>query len=213
MYRTLADSLLLFKSSYEKYKLMRKLFPFFAIASIMFACGDAGITFNLSTDFQTPPKEFNVPIPKTPEGLPDIAQLDADPPSETISYSLGSVDAFSGDLNQLGGVVINKISYEMTGIEAPEDDIDLDEFTIDMILGPNNFTLISIVGGKLSNVPKTEIVMTDQQKTDISNYLFGGGELGAEIVFDLAQVPDNLDNLNMNFIMYFDVTVKIDQSL
>lgn len=191
---------------------MRKLFSYLSIAAIMFACGEAGVTFNLSTDFKTPPATFDVPIPTTPDGLPDIAQLDADPPSNTISYSLGSVDAFSGDLDNLGEVVINSIYYEIEGISGAESDIDLDEFSIDMILGTNQFTLLSIIGGKLSNVSKTEIPLTDQEKADISNYLFDGGELGADIVFDLASIPTGLSTLDMDFIMYFDVTIKVDAS-
>ena len=192
---------------------MRKIIAFAFLMPLLFACGEEGLTFNLSTDFATPPASFNVPIPTLPDGLPDIGALDADPPSESISYSLGSVDAFSGDLDQLGGVLINSLAYEISGIEGAEQNILLDEFSIEMVLGPNRFTLLSIMDGPLANVPKSDIQITESQKQEISDYLFSGQELGAEIVFDLQEIPTGLTSLNMDFVMYFDVTVKIDRSI
>lgn len=188
---------------------MRKLLAFLSIATIMFACGEAGVGFNLSTEFPvTAP--FAVPIPTTPEGLTDL--LDLNPPSESLEYSLGSVDAFSDDLDNLGEVEINAIYYEITGIDGNEGNIDLDEFRITLTIGGVGLPLVNNTGGQLANVAKTEISLTDSERSELINQLLGGGAIGADVLFDLASIPSGLTNLGMDFTMFFDVTVKIDAS-
>lgn len=189
---------------------MRKLLAFLSIASIMFACGEAGVGVNLSTEFPvTAP--FDVSIPTTPDGLADL--LDLNPPSESLEYSLGNVDAFSDDLENLGDVEINAIYYEISGLDATESSIDLDEFSITLNIGSVPLPLVNNTGGQLSNVSKTEINLTDAERADLINQLLEGRAIGADVVFDLASIPSGLSNLDMDFTMFFDVTVKIQEDL
>jgi hypothetical protein len=152
---------------------------------------------------------FDVPIPTVPAELQDL--LDVNPPSESLNYSLSDVEEFSDaldDLQEFGTLEINSISYEITGIEGEEGNIDLDEFSISLNISNQSVQILSNAGG-LSNVAKTEIPLTDAQLNDLENELFNNGNLGAEVLFDLASVPTNLSELNMDFSMYFDVSLKI----
>jgi hypothetical protein len=186
---------------------MRKLLAFLSIATIMFACGEAGVGFNLSTEFPvTAP--FEVPIPTAPDELLDL--LDVNPPSESIEYSLGSVDAFSDDLNDLGEVRINAIYYEITDLDATESAIDLDEFSITLKIGSVDLPLVSNTGGQLENVAKTEIALSNAERDQLVQQLLNNQPIGADILFDLASIPSGLSNLDMDFTMYFDVTIGID---
>ena len=188
-------------------KHMRRLLSYFSIATLLFACGEAGVGVNLSKELPiTVP--FDIAVPTAPADL--INLLDVNPPSESLNYSLDGVDAFADDLDNLGEVTINSISYEISDIDATEAGVELDEFSVTIMFGTVPVKVVSQVNQNLSNSGKQLISISDQDMLELQNQLFGGGNIGAEVIFDLKSIPSGLDNLSINYTMYFDVTVGVD---
>ncbi|MDH5608416.1 MAG: hypothetical protein OEY56_02970 [Cyclobacteriaceae bacterium] len=167
---------------------------------IMFSCGDAGVQFNVSKELPVS-APFNVPIPADPLDLQNL--LDVNPPSQTISYSLSNVTAFSdaSQNNQIGAVVFNGMSYEISGIDSLEAGISLDEFSIFI-----DTIQLTTQAGNLANSGK--VALTTQHASSIEAQLLAGNPIDARVVFDLASIPPGIDTLNFDFTLYFDVTIK-----
>ena len=188
---------------------MRRLLSYFSFAAMLFACGEAGVGVNLSKELPvTIP--FDVEVPTVPSALEDL--LNVNPPSESLSYSLDGVDAFADDLDNIGEVTINSISYEISDIDAQEAGVELDEFSVTIQFGTVPVQVVSQVDQNLSNSGKQLIDLTAAELEELQTQLFGGSPISAEVIFDLKSIPPDVSNLSISYTMYFDVTIGVDLS-
>lgn len=175
-------------------------------AILMLSCGDAGIGFNVSTEFPvTVP--VTIEIPTVPSEIADL--LDINPPSEEFNYNLNEVGAFDDALSDLGGqdnIIVNELSYEIENISSAEE-VPLDELTITINIGGAPLEIFRQTN-TLSNQSKSPIALTDAQRSSIVNELFNSDRIDAQVVFDLSDIPDSGEDLVFDFTLYFDVTLK-----
>lgn len=180
---------------------MKKLLAIAVLAVCVFSCGEAGLGFNIG-------KEFPLTIPVDLGYFPSIPV--ADPPEFTVndSYDLDKVDAFSDDLDNLEEVIVNKISYELSGVETNEQ-LTIQAMTIELFSSGNSLGTIDITdqltGTTLSNISKTEV--SDINVQALSSVLEEGGSIGTEVTFDFGEYPPN--DFDFDFTFHFDVVVKI----
>lgn len=172
----------------------------------MLSCGDAGIGFNVSTEFPvTVP--VTIEIPSVPSEIADL--LDINPPSEAFNYNLNEVGAFDDALGDLGGqdnIIVNELSYEIENISSAEE-VPLDELTITINIGGAPLEIFRQTN-TLTNQSKSPITLTDEQRSSIVSELFNSDRIDAEVVFDLSDIPDSGEDLVFDFTLYFDVTLK-----
>ncbi len=175
-------------------------------AILMLSCGDAGIGFNVSTEFPvTVP--VTIEIPTVPSEIADL--LDVNPPSEQFNYNLNEVGAFDDALGDLGGqdnIIVNELSYEIENISSSEE-VPLDELTITINVGGAPLEIFRQTN-TLTNQSKSPITLTDTQRSSIVNELFSSDRIDAQVVFDLSDIPDSGEDLVFDFTLYFDVTLK-----
>ncbi|MFY0687022.1 MAG: hypothetical protein JXQ90_07655 [Cyclobacteriaceae bacterium] len=198
---------------------MRTIIPMLALALVISSCGDAGLTFTLSKELPIS-VPFEVPFPDFPD-LGAAAQflddLSQDPPAEEINYSLDDVGSFAeyteGLFEKGGSVALNAISYQIDGVDASENAIQLDEFAIRIRLEDGTIlNMLNQTGDPLQNVAKTEMVMSTMDRDQLQNALLNGEAIDANIVFDLARLSasaiSELESMSFDFTMYFDATIK-----
>ena len=175
-------------------------------AILMLSCGDAGIGFNVSTEFPvTVP--VTIEIPTIPSEIANL--LDINPPSEEFNYNLNEVGAFDDALGELGGqdnIIVNELAYEIQNISASEE-VPLDELTITINVGGSPLEIFRQTN-TLANQSKTPITLTEAQRSSIVNELFNSDRIDASVVFDLSDIPDSGEDLIFDFTLYFDVTLK-----
>lgn len=170
------------------------------------SCDEQEFGFNVS-------KEVLLEIPVDYEVDEVIASLGLNPPATEERLVLGEVDAFSdalSDAQDLGEIVLNSIAYEITDVSAAEE-TPLDELTISVEAGSEIIELIAL-DGSLRNVSKTNIQLTQAQLNALVNELSAtGNDLNTIVNVDFQQSPSEDIQLNIN--MFFDITLKIRQSI
>jgi hypothetical protein len=180
----------------------QRLLTLFTIVSmIAFSCGDEGVGFNAQKEISV---DAPLSIPGPPAGIPVIGY---DPPavSSNETFDLSEV---SEDLDDLGEVVINSISYEIIDVTTP---VGLDELSLDIILNGTPVPFIN-ESGTLSNTSKTTVNLTASQRQQLADQLLSQNSLSFQVTSDLSEVPDQ-NGINFSFRTYFDVTVKIRTDL
>ena len=175
-------------------------------AVVMLSCGDAGIGFNVSSEFPvTVPVIVEIPTIQS-----DIdALLNVNPPSREFTYNLNEVGAFNdalGELNRQDNIIVNEVAYEIENISASEE-APLDVMSITLTVAGAPLEVFRQTG-TLTNQSKTLIELTDAQRSSIVNELFNAERIDAEVVFDLSAIPDSGEDLIFDFTLYFDITLK-----
>jgi len=171
-------------------------------------CGDEGLGFNVAKEVSAPiPVELPFSsIPYVPSNLAQFwVDLDFNPDgyTESTEYDLSTMVS-SDDLDFLDEVIINSISYEITGISAAQE-INLDALRITYTNLSNNQSLGSItLGSRLRNNAKTVAALNYD---GISQALAQKATIKAEFFIDFATIPTT--DINFDFVFYFDVTAKI----
>lgn len=190
---------------------MKKLITIAVVAFSVFSCGEAGLGFNIGKEFPlNMPVDFN-----NFTGLPDVPGFNYNPQAFEVedSYKLDKVDAFSDDLDNLDEVIINKISYALSGVD-PSDEIEVEEMTLELFKNGISLGTITITddlpgnatdGYQLSDISKNEITTLDLD--ELSSILKEGGEVGTKARFDFGELPPN--DFAFDFTFHFDVIVKI----
>lgn len=179
-------------------------------AILMLACGDAGIGFNVSTEFPVEITDITIPIPDTPDEIADLLD-DLNPPSETFNYDLNEIGAFDdalGDFQNFSSddILVNVMSYQIDNISATEE-VNLDVLRIKVNVGGSDLVLLEQTD-VLANQSKTAITLTDAQRSSIVDELLNSERVDAIVEFDLAEVPDSGEDIIFDFSLFFDVTLK-----
>lgn len=179
---------------------MRRLLSYFSIASLLFACGEAGIGFNIS-------KNLPVEIPVQFSLATDFPLPGINPPASPAVSDTYDLSSLGEDVNEIPEVIINELSFEIDGISSAEE-VALDDISIDLILSNGN--RINLAAG-LTRLENRDLVVVlgnnDPRLDQLATTLFQDKELGFEIVFDFAEVPSN--DLDFIYRLYFDVTAKV----
>lgn len=191
---------------------MKKLiFSLVVPGMLLFAnCGEEGLGFNVAKEVSAGiPVELPFSsIPYIPANLAPFWQnlnFDPDGYTESTEYDLSEMVS-SDDLDFLDEVIINSISYEITGLSA-EEEVDLDEIRITYTNLTNNQNLGTItLLNRLQNTPKT---IASLNYDAISQALAQKSTIRAEFFIDFAELPSS--DVSCDFIFYFDVTAKIRQ--
>ena len=197
------------------------------LTSIYLRCGEAGIQFDISKEFQVDSNFFiDIPTPED-EGVDTedplyeevLAELrEFDPPEQTkvIEYRLSDVPAFSDVLDDLGNgtdaVVIDGISLEILNIGDAEE-VGLDEASLTIAMDNMDVVIESGLEDQLENLPKA---LLDISNTDLGNFstqLLKSENLSVTVRFDLNEVPTNFQDVDFDIKVYFDVTLKVREEL
>lgn len=183
-----------------------KLFALLIGASLLaVSCEEQDFGFNIGKEVKL---EIPVDYTTTDVGL----ALGLNPPAREQELSLSEVDAFSdalSDIQQLGEVVLEGMSYEITDVSANEE-TPLDELTISVEAGGQDIELIRLTG-TLQDVSKTEIPLTDDQLQAIIDELENtSNDITTRVNIDFASVPS--EDIEMNLNVFFDITLKIRES-
>ncbi len=184
---------------------MKNLLLIALVAAFAFSCGDAGVGFNVGKEF---PIAIPVEFSDIPEGIPDfLGKLNPPAFEESIDYSLDAVGTFDGVDN--AEVVVNGFAYEITGIEAAQNEnIEVEAMTL--VFKTDQFTIASIdigsqfTGNTFNNLSKRDV--SNFNAAGLSELLENGGKIIGEVTFDFAEVPTQ--NFDFEFILYFDVLLK-----
>src|SRR5690606_16508442 len=113
---------------------MKKLFAIGLLGLFAAGCGDAGLAFNVAKEVGV---DAPLEIPGAPlEGIPQPRD------ERNVQFDLSDV---SEDLDGLGELVLNGISYEITGVDASEE-VALDEISITANAGGRSISLINLTG-------------------------------------------------------------------
>lgn len=179
---------------------MKRLFTVAIVAFSMYSCGEAGLGFNIGKEFPLG-IPFDIPSGSLPISIPG----NPDGKTETESYSLSKVDAFSDDLDNVEDVVIEGLAYEISGVDNGEN-YALDEITIELKEGGTIIGSITLPGSQLQNVPKTDVT-SDFSLDELAQILRNKGTITSDVTFDFGEVPN--DDISFNFSFYFDVVVKV----
>ncbi|REE05736.1 hypothetical protein [Marinoscillum furvescens] len=181
---------------------MRNLIAITVLAFFAFSCGEEGIGFNVG-------KEFPVTIPIDAGDFPSTP-FGGNPPAFTQSetYDLNDVNEFSDDLENLEEVLVNKVSYSISGVDSNEE-IEVEELSIELSANGTDIGTLQITNrlpnNVLTDLPKGEI--SSLNKSELARVLKDGGTVNAEVTFDFAELPEG--NFEFDFEFYFDVVVKI----
>ena len=174
-------------------------------------CGEEGLGFNIGKEISASiPVELPFSsIPYIPAELAPFWQnlnFNPDGYTESTEYDLSEMVS-SDDLDFLDEVIINSISYEITGLSA-EEEVNLDEIRITYTNLSSNQSLGTItLLNRLQNTPKTAAALNYDL---ISQALEQKSTIRAEFFIDFAELPSGSD-INFDFNFYFDVTAKIRQ--
>ena len=184
---------------------LKQLSPLlFGIILLASSCNDDDQEFGFNIS-----KEENIDLLVEYETDEVAAATGLNPPAVTQELELAEIDEFSdalNDLNDAGTIVINNMSYEISGISAGEE-TDLDELTISATAGGQVLELISLTG-TLSNVSKTLIPLTQSELALLQTELLGAGNsLTNEVNIDFAAIPS--EDISMDVKVFFDITLKI----
>ena len=184
------------------------ILPFCAL--ILLACGDAGIGFNVSKEFPITVENITIPIPDTPDAIADLLD-DVDPPSQSFNYDLNEVGAFDDALDDFSNftsddIIVNLMAYEIQNIIAAEE-VNLDVLSITVNIAGTPLTLFEQTD-VLTNQSKTAISLTEAQRSSIVDELLNAERIDATVLFDLADVPTNGEDIIFDFTLFFDVTLK-----
>lgn len=180
---------------------MRNYISIAALAFLAFSCGEAGVGFNIG-------KEFPVSIPvDLPNGTPElIGTIPGDPPPVKRSEEYSLAGAGYNDLDALDAVVVNGLSFEITGVDASEQ-FELDAIEIDLIAQSGSvIAQISVTTPQLSNVTKTSIADAAGLAA-LESALANQEDITADVSFDFGEVPN--EDVNFEFVLYFDVVAKV----
>lgn len=185
---------------------MKQIALLIFIGSMFFACGEAGVGFNVQKEFPV-----EVPIDIVIPGNPLGGFVNVDPDPTAFNYDLNSVGAFSdalSGLDDLGSIVVNGMSYEI--VDVQNANVDIEDLSISVDIAGSKLVILDIQGTTLANLPKTDITLTDLQKNNLVNELFNAKIINSEVIFDLGSVPATTEdqNINFNFRVYFDITLK-----
>ncbi|MFT6882328.1 MAG: hypothetical protein ACI83W_001396 [Marinoscillum sp.] len=184
---------------------MKNLTLIAALAILAFSCGEAGIQTNVG-------KEVSVETPFTIPGPPvNIPLPNYNPPAISSNEEFDLEDVTSS-IDDLGEVLINSISYEITGID-PSEEVAIDELSAVIALsGASDLEIFNISGTLKNTTSKQILTLTPAQKESLQDQLFNQKKIDFSVLVDLNEVPDQA-GVSMTFIFYFDATVKIEVEL
>lgn len=179
------------------------------LLSAIVGCGDEGIGFNIGKEVSAPiPVDLPFSsVPYVPDQVGDYwDQINFNPDgyTETTEYNLSEFVS-EDDLDALDAVLINRISYEIAGLDANEE-VDLDELTISYSIKETGLDLGSISLARLENVAKTT---SNINSAALSEALFSNQTVIAQSYIDFAALPSG--DIEFEFKFYFDVVAKIRQ--
>jgi len=170
------------------------------------SCDDQEFGFNVSKDVG-----LDVPVSYTTTVIDN--SLNLNPPAVTEELRLTEVEAFSdalNDLDNLGEIVVNSLSYEISGVDAAEV-TPLDELTISVNASGQVIELISLTD-ELNNVTKTAISLTPAELAAMqSELLEPGNDLTTIVNIDFQSSPSS--DVDINITVFFDITLKVRESI
>jgi len=181
---------------------MKNLFFIAIIAFLGFSCGNEGIGFNVE-------KEFPVTIPIQASDIPQPPFGSFDPPAftESTTYKLDDVKAFSDYTDYLNAVIIQNIYYSIDNVDASEE-ISVQSMSMTLTANGSTIGTLDVASdlptGKLTNLSKTAI--TNLNTTILADVLKSGGTLNADVEFDFGETPPS--SFDFDFVFYFDVLIK-----
>lgn len=176
------------------------------------SCGEAGIGFNVTKEVPVDvPIFIDIPDPEVDANATALINdlLNVNPPSESFNYNLNEVGAFDDALEDIGdeeSIVVNAIFYEVTGVDESEE-VLLDELSVTVTIAGEPLTLLSF-RAQLSDTEKRPISLTEAQKESIIAELRSSEEINSEVIFDLSELPSSSEDINFDFRMYFDLTLR-----
>lgn len=171
-----------------------------ALLSVIVGCGDEGIGFNIGKEV---PATIPVDLPfSNPGNLP--VGFNPDAYTEETEFNLTDI-ASEDDLDNLDGIVINAISYDLTGITSGED-VQVDNFSLSFRTegGILLATIPIATNAPLANISKSE---ADFNQAGLQSALENNETIISEFTIDFQTVPNN--DIDFDFTFYFDVVVKI----
>ena len=176
------------------------------------SCGEAGIGFNVTKEVPVDvPIFIDIPDPEVDANATALINdlLNVNPPSESFNYNLNEVGAFDDALEDIGdeeSIVVNAIFYEVTGVDESEE-VLLNELSVTVTIAGEPLTLLSF-RAQLSDTEKRPISLTEAQKESIIAELRSSEEINSEVIFDLSELPSSSEDINFDFRMYFDLTLR-----
>ena len=182
------------------------------ITFTLVSCGEAGIGFNVTKEVPVDvPIFIDIPDPEVDANATALINdlLNVNPPSESFNYNLNEVGAFDDALEDIGdeeSIVVNAIFYEVTGVDESEE-VLLDELSVTVTIAGEPLTLLSF-RAQLSDTEKRPISLTEAQKESIIAELRSSEEINSEVIFDLSELPSSSEDINFDFRMYFDLTLR-----
>lgn len=182
---------------------MKNVFSIAILAFAAYSCGEAGLGFNVGTEFPLTLPVEGADFPPDPFGI--------NPPefSESDSYSLSKDDELADQLDDIEDVVVNSLSYSISGVSASEQ-IEVEALSIELFIDGSSIGIIDIAGdlpasGLLSDIEKRAV--SGLNLTQLSSVLNNRGEIGTEVIFDFGEFPEG--EFGFDFTFYFDVTAKL----
>ena len=182
------------------------------MATIISACGEAGIQSDISQVVETDPVTVTIDLPAQAVGV----LVDETPPVtvETGEINITS-DEFDEYMDELQRFTINKIWYKVEGFDAGnEADLDI---TLNIISGGNSIELLetSIVDAHLKT---DDVLLFDKAAPGdvnpaavsvIESALLNGTSFKIELVLVGRNVRFQTTSDTFDFLFKFDVTARV----
>ncbi len=169
---------------------------FIAVAGLfLFSCGEEGVGFNARKEVGV---TSSMEIPGVAVALPgDVPERRQD-----ITFELEDVTT---DLDFLDEIILNSLSYEITGIDSDEE-LDIDELSINLQTSTGSIEIIRLTS--LANTDgKVQSNLSSSDLLALQNQIFIQKEADGTIFLDLIGFPN--EDLEFDIVTYFDVTAKI----
>ncbi|MFK7951976.1 MAG: hypothetical protein AB8B73_03955 [Ekhidna sp.] len=193
-------------------KQIRKLLFALLASPFLYSCGEAGVGFDVAAELPIDIGTMEIPL----QGAG--AEVDIDAESISFSYSLSDVDGFDDALDELNSagaeVFLIGIAYEFSGVNDATDTYD-EKVEIQSIrmefTGISDVIEIAFPGGDLDNISKTDMIISDDLKEEITNRLESGQDLGVDFIFDIGTIttPINNEILDFDIKVYFDAAIRV----